>query len=81
MNTARHQADDRVAHRTTTTTVRVVDAAGTPAVGREVIVEQKSHAFGFGNIGFDFIGCANGETDADAANVFGGATIKGHPLV
>ena len=36
-------------------------------------VEQTRHAFGFGNIGFDFVGLANGETDADAESVFGGA--------
>jgi len=73
MDTARHHVDGRFTHRTTTTTVTVVGAAGAPVAGREVIVGQKSHAFGFGNIGFDFVGCANGETDADAANIFGGA--------
>ncbi|WP_291380374.1 endo-1,4-beta-xylanase [Demequina sp.] len=73
MNTARHVVDNDFAHRTTATTVTLVDAAGEPVVGREVTVEQTRHAFGFGNIGFDFVGLANGETDASPANPFGGA--------
>ena len=62
MNTASHAVDSRYAHRTTSTTVTVLDGAGAPLVGREVTVEQTRHAFGFGNIGFDFVGLANGET-------------------
>lgn len=73
MNIARHRVDSRFAHRATSTTVTVVDAAGAPLAGREVTVEQTRHAFGFGNIGFDFVGFANDETDADAANIFGGS--------
>lgn len=72
MNTARHHVDGRFAHRTTSTTVTAVDAKGAPLAGREVTVEQKRHAFGFGNIGFDFVDHANGETDFAPANLFGG---------
>ena len=73
MNTARRHVESRLAHRATATTVTVLDATGTPLAGREVTVEQTRHAFGFGNIGFDFVGFANGENDADAENIFGGA--------
>lgn len=73
MNTASRRVDSRYAHRTTSTEVTVLDPAGAPLAGREVTVEQTRHAFGFGNIGFDFVGFANGETDTDAASVFGGA--------
>jgi len=53
-----------------TVTVRRPD--GTVLADVEVTVEQRRHAFGFGNIGFDFVGLANGE-DTAADNVFGGA--------
>ncbi len=48
-------------HRTGTTTLTVVDGDGAPVPGADVTVEQIRHAFSFGNIGFDFIGLANGE--------------------
>ena len=48
-------------HRTGTTTLTVVDGDGAPVPGADVTVEQTRHAFSFGNIGFDFIGLANGE--------------------
>ncbi|MFF1877270.1 endo-1,4-beta-xylanase [Leifsonia sp. NPDC058230] len=51
------------AHRLVETRVTVTDAAGAPLPGAEVIVAQTSHAFAFGNIGFDFIPLANGEAD------------------
>ncbi len=73
MNTARRRVDSHFAHRTTATTVTILDATGKPLAGREVTVEQTRHAFGFGNIGFDFVGFANGERDAHAAKIFGGA--------
>jgi GH35 family endo-1,4-beta-xylanase len=43
------------AHRTGTTTVTLVDPDGLPLADRGVTIEQRSHAFGFGNIGFDFV--------------------------
>jgi GH35 family endo-1,4-beta-xylanase len=39
-----------------------------------VTVEQVRHAFGFGNIGFDFVALANAETDAVLYSPFGGAS-------
>jgi len=49
------------AHRIHQAVVTVLDARGEPLAGAAVTVEQNRHAFGFGNIGFDFIGLANGE--------------------
>lgn len=49
-------------HRIGSATLTLLNPDGTPAAGRPVTVRQVRHAFGFGNIGFDFIGLANGET-------------------
>lgn len=43
------------AHRTGSTVLTLVAPDGSPLADREVTVEQRSHAFGFGNIGFDFV--------------------------
>ncbi|KAA9150772.1 1,4-beta-xylanase [Microbacterium lushaniae] len=43
------------AHRRTDARLRLVDRHGTPLAGATVTVAQTRHAFGFGNIGFDFI--------------------------
>lgn len=66
-------------HRRATTQVTVLDPSGEPVRDAFVTVEQQRHAFAFGNIGFDFIPLANGETDEDAAAgaVFGGAGLAG----
>ncbi|MBO0900142.1 endo-1,4-beta-xylanase [Cellulomonas sp. zg-ZUI199] len=45
--------DPDVAHRTRTRTVQVMDAAGRPAAGAQVTVEQVGHGIAFGCIGFD----------------------------
>ena len=50
-------------HRICETVVTVTDASGAALPNAEVVVSQVSHAFGFGNIGFDFLGLANGEPD------------------
>jgi len=60
------------AHRTGSAVVQLTHDDGTPAARTEVVVEQTRHAFGFGNIGFDLIGLADGERD-DRPQVFGGA--------
>jgi endo-1,4-beta-xylanase len=69
-------------HRIGTTTLTVVDGNGAPVLGADVTVEQTRHAFSFGNIGFDFIGIANGEPGAGDdhladlyADVFNVATL------
>ena len=46
---------------------------GSPCADTDVLVEQTRHSFGFGNIGFDFVGLANGEQGEGRENVFGGA--------
>ncbi|WP_022882781.1 endo-1,4-beta-xylanase [Gryllotalpicola ginsengisoli] len=54
------------AHRLGEAVITVTDASGRPLPDTDVAVRQTSHAFTFGNIGFDFIGPANGE-DADGS--------------
>lgn len=68
-----------VDHRRTTANVRVLDARGEPLRDTDVTVEQRRHAFAFGNIGFDLIPLANAETTEDAASraAFGGASLEG----
>ncbi len=70
------------AHRIGDAVVTVLDADGRPLAGVDVVVRQTSHAFAFGNIGFDLIGLANGtpaEGDADLAalwlDLFNTATL------
>lgn len=69
-------ADPRFAHRHTHATVTVLDAAGQPLAGCEVQVEQTRHAFLFGNIGFDFVGLANGLGTTPLYSPFGGASVE-----
>ncbi|MCB2176875.1 MAG: endo-1,4-beta-xylanase [Actinomycetales bacterium] len=75
MQTASAHVPADVRHRTAAATVTLSAPDGTPLAGRDVRVEQVRHAFGFGNIGFDFIELANGET-TDGARVFGGARTE-----
>lgn len=53
--------DPTMRHRRGALTLTVLDAAGAPLSGREVVVEQRRHDVGFGNIGFEFIPLANDE--------------------
>jgi GH35 family endo-1,4-beta-xylanase len=53
-------ADTSLSHRVSAVRVDVVDADGAPLADTEVVVRQRNHAFGFGNIGFDFLPLANG---------------------
>ncbi len=66
-------------HRIADATVTVLGPDGSPLADAEVTVEQRRHAFSFGNIGFDFIPLANGETEvhptAARVETFGGADI------
>lgn len=59
--TVRSAADETVEHRLGQATLTVRDHRGAPVAGRETIVEQTRHAFGFGNIGFDLVPLANDE--------------------
>jgi len=67
-------SDPTLRHRIAQATVTLTREDGTPQADAEVVVEQVRHRFGFGNIGFDFLGLANGETDDAPRNVFGGAS-------
>jgi GH35 family endo-1,4-beta-xylanase len=64
-------------HRVLETTVTVVGGDGSPAREAEVTVEQLRPALAIGNIGFDLIPLANGETELDPAEfeTFGGASV------
>ena len=64
-----------LAHRRTNARLKLVDAGGRPFADSPVTVEQTRHAFGFGNIGFDFvewIGGAPPSAGARASEIFGG---------
>lgn len=64
-----------LAHRRTNARLQLVDASGRPVADSPVAVEQTRHAFGFGNIGFDFvewIGGAPPSAAARASEIFGG---------
>src|SRR3954466_9461723 len=68
------RGDATLAHRELETTLTVRTPGGAPLAGVEVTFEQVGHAFGFGNIGFDFVDLANRTAPASAGgNVFGGA--------
>jgi endo-1,4-beta-xylanase len=59
--------------------ITVRDADGRPLADADVVVEQVRQDFAFGNIGFDLIPLANGETDPAEAGIetFGGARLEG----
>ena len=63
-------------HRRGQVALTVLDRAGRPVTGRDVVIEQRRHAFGFGNIGFDFVSAVGGAEPAGTADVegFGGSS-------
>ena len=61
-------------HRSGSAVVTVLGADGLPVGDTVVSVQQTRHAFSFGNIGFDFVPLANGETGAGSESAFGGAS-------
>lgn len=67
-----------LSHRFREVALRVVAPDGHPVADGPVTVEQTRHAFGFGNIGFDFVDLLGGtpQTEADAGRVFGGADAE-----
>lgn len=69
--------DPRLGHRLAATEVTVCGADGRPLAETEVTVEQTRHAFAFGNIGFDLVPLANGETDVEheSRRSYGGAAL------
>ena len=65
-------------HRRASATVTVCDVDGSPLRQTDVTLEQRSHQFAFGNIGFDFIPLANGETETAArSDGFASASADG----
>lgn len=60
-------------HRSFEATLTVRHPDGMVCADTDLVVEQTRHAFGFGNIGFDFVGLANGDTAEGPGAVFGGA--------
>ncbi len=65
-----------IEHRTGRVALTVLGPDGQPLAGREVTVEQRRHAFGFGNIGFDFVDAVGGPQPPGTAEVegFGGGS-------
>jgi endo-1,4-beta-xylanase len=59
--------------------ITVRDADGNALADQDVVVEQARQDLAFGNIGFDLIPLANGETDPESAGIetFGGARLEG----
>lgn len=52
--------DASATHRVAEARVRLTGTDGRPLANAELVVAQRSHDFAFANIGFDFIGLANG---------------------
>lgn len=73
MNVASRGVGPQYRHRTVRAVLTLVGQDGERLRNTPVTVEQVRHAFGFGNIGFDFIALANAETDAVRYSPFGGA--------
>lgn len=70
-------ADPSLRHRLHEATLTLRRPDGTALSDTEVVVEQVRHAFPFSNIGFDFIGLANGGGgERRASEVFGGADAE-----
>jgi GH35 family endo-1,4-beta-xylanase len=68
---------DRVMeHRRGEVGLTVLDRASRPVTGRDVVIEQRRHAFGFGNIGFDFVAAVGGAEPPGTAAIegFGGSS-------
>jgi GH35 family endo-1,4-beta-xylanase len=62
-------------HRAGTTGLRLTGPSGAPLADAEVRIEQRSHAFGFGNIGFELLRMVGGPDPegSEAVEAFGGA--------
>lgn len=73
-----------LSHRFREISLKLIAPDGTPLTDGPVTVEQTRHAFGFGNIGFDFVELLGGppQSDGGASRVFGGAdTDRAVPLL
>ena len=56
-----------ITHRIADSTIRLTDREGRPVADADVTIAQTRHAFGFGNIGFDFIDWLGGPGDSGGA--------------
>ncbi|MDU0348727.1 endo-1,4-beta-xylanase [Actinomyces sp. MRS3W] len=72
MNTVSLSLPTHLRHRLAERTLTVTGPDGAPLADTDVVVEQTRHEFAFGNIAFDFVPLANGET-SNAGSLFGGA--------
>lgn len=79
MSTVSAGIQDAYRHRTVHATLTVTGDDGTPLRDQDVVVRQTQHAFGFGNIGFDFLPLANEEAAAGPDGVLGGAAVEQGP--
>jgi endo-1,4-beta-xylanase len=61
--------DPTLRHRRGTAVVTVLDAHGGPLADTDVVLEQRRHAFAFGNIGFDFVPLLGGPEPEGAESV------------
>jgi endo-1,4-beta-xylanase len=72
--------DTTMQHRIGRLRLTVQDAQGEPLAGQDVAVEQVRHAFGFGNIGFDFLPLVGGPAPEGVEEVEAFGTASGIPL-
>ncbi|MFE6648580.1 1,4-beta-xylanase, partial [Nocardioides sp. NPDC057772] len=68
--------DPTLRHRSHEVMLTLHRPDGSAYADADVVVEQTRHTFAFGNIGFDFIGLANGDTAQSPGAVFGGADAE-----
>jgi endo-1,4-beta-xylanase len=81
MNAASCRAGPELRHRLARAELRLVGSDGEPIRDAPVTVAQVGHAFLFGNIGFDFIALANGETTPFHPSASGAAPAVASQLV
>ena len=74
------QDDQTMRHRLGRTRLTVLDEGGEPLRDADVTVEQVDHAFGFGNIGFDFLPLVAGPAPEGADDVEAFGTASGVDL-
>ena len=70
----RHTAAPELEHRRGEVRLTVRGRDGALLTDTDVTIAQTRHAFAFGNIGFDFVPLANGQSGAAATSAFGGAS-------
>lgn len=79
MDTASSGPHPAYQHRTVRAVVTLRGPGDASQASRRVTVRQVRHAFAFGNIGFDLIGLANGDSTTAPDSPFGGASLDQAP--